>query len=25
VKWDQRPAYLQACIADGTRLAENGP
>ena len=22
---DQRPAYLQACIADGTRLAENGP
>ena len=24
VKWDQRPAYLQACIADGTRLAENG-
>ncbi len=25
VKWDQRPAYLQACVADGTRLAENGP
>jgi uncharacterized protein DUF6931 len=25
VKWDQRPAYLQACIADGTRLAEEGP
>jgi hypothetical protein len=25
VKWDQRPAYLQACLADGTRLAENGP
>src|SRR5712691_10876502 len=24
VKRDQRPAYLQACIADGTRLAENG-
>ena len=24
VKWDQRPAYLQACIADGTKLAENG-
>jgi hypothetical protein len=22
---DQRPAYLQACVADGTRLAENGP
>jgi len=25
VKWDQRPAYLQACVADGTRLAEEGP
>jgi hypothetical protein len=25
VQWDQRPAYLQACVADGTRLAENGP
>jgi len=25
VKWDQRPAYLQACIADGTRLAEERP
>ena len=25
VRRDQRPAYLQACIADGTRLAENGP
>jgi len=25
VKRDQRPAYLQACIADGTRLAEEGP
>jgi len=24
VKRDQRPAYLQACIAEGTRLAENG-
>ena len=24
VKRDQRPAYLQSCIADGTRLAENG-
>jgi hypothetical protein len=23
--WDQRPAYLQACIADGIRLAEHGP
>jgi hypothetical protein len=22
---DQRPAHLQACVADGTRLAENGP
>jgi hypothetical protein len=25
VKRDQRPAYLQACVADGTRLAEEGP
>jgi hypothetical protein len=25
VKWDQRPGYLQACVADGTRLAEEGP
>ena len=25
VKRDQRPAYLQACVADGARLAENGP
>lgn len=25
VNRDQRPAYLQACIADGTKLAENGP
>ncbi len=25
VKRDQRPAYLQTCIADGARLAENGP
>jgi hypothetical protein len=25
VKRDQRPAYLQACVADCTRLAENGP
>jgi hypothetical protein len=24
VNRDQRPAHLQACIADGTRLAENG-
>jgi hypothetical protein len=24
VKRDQRPAYLQACIADGTKLAEIG-
>lgn len=23
--WDQRPAYLQACVADGIRLAEHGP
>jgi hypothetical protein len=25
VSWDQRPSYLQACVADGTRLAEEGP
>ena len=25
VKRDQRPAYLQACVADGARLAEEGP
>jgi hypothetical protein len=25
VSWDQRPAYLHACVADGTRLAEEGP
>jgi hypothetical protein len=24
VNRDQRPAYLQACVADGTRLAEEG-
>jgi uncharacterized protein DUF6931 len=24
-EWDQRPAYLQACVADGARLAEHGP
>jgi hypothetical protein len=23
--WDQRPAYLQACVADGTKLAEERP
>jgi type VI secretion system secreted protein VgrG len=25
VSWDQRPSYLQACVADGSRLAEEGP
>jgi len=25
VNRDQRPAYLEACIADGARLAEHGP
>jgi hypothetical protein len=23
--WAQRPSYLQACVADGVRLAEHGP
>jgi len=25
VTWNGRPAYLQACVAEGARLAEHGP